>query len=182
MYVGFSRFLIALCVIGVGFGAAFGAGVLVGKGQGAATVASAAPATPGAAAAAGRGAGGGQGGGGAAGGGAGGGAGAQALNGVIDSVTPTSIIVRQASGTAVTIAVNEQTAIRRNDSGTIQDLRAGTQVIVQPDAAMVATSVQIVPAGGAGAGGRPGANAAAATATATPGGNRGAGGTPAAGR
>ena len=164
MYVRFGRVLVALCVVGIGFGAVFGAGVVVGKGGRTAIVA--ASATPGAAVA------------------SGGGAGSQAVNGVIESVTPTSIVVRQNSGTMVTIAVNAQTAVRKNDAGTVQDLTAGTPVIVVPDAAMVATSVQIVAAGagggvGAGGGGRAGANGGGAAPSGTARGNRAGGAAPA---
>ena len=179
MYIGFSRLLVALCVVGLGFGAVFGAGVVYGRGQRPAAAIAAAPATPGAAGAAAAATGAGSGGqGGFGGAGAAGGAGAPAVNGVIDSATPTSIVVRQASGTAVTIAVNAQTVVRKNEVGTAQDLSAGTQVIVAPDAAMVATSVLIVAAGGSGGAGPGAGGRTGAGSSGTPGGNRAAGGAP----
>ncbi|RLT35621.1 MAG: hypothetical protein DWI59_02425 [Chloroflexi bacterium] len=166
MYIGFGRLLAALAVVGLACGAVFGAGVVYGRTQRPAAPAKvAATSTPSGAVAAP---------GGGAGGAGQGGAGVQPVTGVIDAVTPTSIVVRQPSGTAVTVGVNAQTVVRKNEVGTTQDLSAGTQVIVVPDAAMIATSVQVVSAGEAGAGGR--AGGARAGATGTPGGARQAGG------
>jgi len=180
VYVNFSRFLAGLAVVGVLFGVVFGVGVATGRAQRPAAVvatattgaASSASATPPGAAPSGAGAGTG---GGAFGGGGGGGA---PLTGAVETVSTTTMAVKTATGETVNVTLNSQTAVRRIESGTVQDLRQGDQVIVARDAASVATSVQVVPPGtslgvGGGAGPRGGAAAtgtpaAGATPSGTP--------------
>lgn len=166
MYVGFSRFLIALAAIGLGFGAVFGSGVAVGKGQAPkAVVANTGTAAAASGAASGAGAGIGVGGAGGFGGGAGGGA----VTGSVDRLSATSMTVKTAAGESVTLTLNPQTMVRKLDAGTVSDIKQGDAVLVQRDAATsTATSVQLLPPGaiGGGAGARGGA---APGASGTPG-------------
>lgn len=155
MYVGFRSFLGALVIVGLGLGAVFGLGVTVGGGK---------PAPADAASGAG-----GSGGGGT-------GAGGQAISGTVDSATATSLVVRVTDGSTVTLALTERTVIRKTETGSAQDLRAGVQVLATREGASNAATVSIVPAGSAlpapGGGARgPGAGASAtpgARGTATP--------------
>jgi len=177
VYVNFSRFLAGLAVVGVLFGVVFGVGVATGRAQRPAAVVATAPTTPGGATggasstsattgaapagAPGAGAGG------AAAFGVGGGGGAP-LTGSVESVSATAMAVKTSTGETVNVTLNGQTAVRRIEAGTVQDVKQGDQVIVTRDAASVATAVQVVPPGtplgvGGGAGPRGGA-----TATGTP--------------
>ncbi len=183
MYVNFTRFLAGLAVVGVLFGVVFGVGVATGRAQrpAAAVVATAptasgsaggassagAPAGIAPAGAAGTSAGGGA----TFGGGASGGA---PVTGAVESVSATAMMVKTATGEMVNVTLNGQTAVRRIETGTVQDVKQGDQVIVTRDAASIATTVQIVPPGtapGAGTGPRGGAAATGTPAAgATPGG------------
>lgn len=169
MYVGFSRFLIALAAIGLGFGAVFGSGVAVGKGQapkavvantGTGAAGAGAAAAPGAAsgAAAGQGA-----------GSFGDGSGGGAVTGSVDTVSATSMTVKTAAGESVTLTLKPQTTVRKFEDGAVSDIKQGAQVLVQRDSATsTATSVQLLPPGGIG-GGVGGRGGAAPGASGTPG-------------
>jgi hypothetical protein len=178
MYVGFRSFLGALVVVGLSLGASFGLGVAFGakpapvvaaSTTGNATGGAGAGAGAGAAASAGGGAAAGATGGGGAGFGAGGG---QAVSGTVESATPTSLVVKSADGTMVTLALTLQTVIRKTDTGTAQDLKAGVQVLATREGASNAATVSIVPAGttlpGAGGPRGGGGGAPGARGTATP--------------
>jgi hypothetical protein len=146
MYMGFGRFLGALCVVGLAMGATLGIGIAVGRGDGS----TAAGATPSGTATA-------QGvaqtasGGGAAGLAALAGVGtrdAAIVSGTVQEITPTSMVVRVADGSTVSVTLNAETIVRKTEAGSLQDVQPGAQVLVTRDsAAAVATNVQLVPAG-----------------------------------
>src|SRR4051812_49428385 len=124
MYVGFSRFLMVLAAVGLGFGVVFGAGVAGRPGPGpketgghTATGAAGAGAAGAGAGAAGAGGGGF---GGFSGGAAGGGA---AVTGSVDTVSATSMTVKTTTGESVTLALNPQTAVRKLDNGAVSDIK-----------------------------------------------------------
>lgn len=162
MYIGFRGFLGALVVIGLGMGVSFGLGAAFAeKPAPAAAAASTTGGAPnGTAASSGAGAGGGFGGGG------------QAVSGTVESATSTSLVLKSADGTTVTLVLTPQTVIRKTDTGTAQDLKAGVQVLATREGASNAATVSIVPAGttlpGAGGGTRAGGGGPGARATATP--------------
>lgn len=174
MYVGFRSFLGALVVLGLSLGASYGLGVATAENSAPAVAANSAAGAgaAGSAAAAASGAGA------AAGGGGAGflGGGGQTVAGTVESATPTSLVVKTADGTMVTLALTAQTVIRKTDTGTAQDLKAGTQVLATREGTTNAATVSIVSAGttlpGAGGGGpRSGGGGAGSTtprATATP--------------
>ena len=181
MYVNFTRFLAGLAVVGVLFGVVFGVGVATGRAQRPAAVVATATAAATGAGATGAGAPSGTptagAGGGAVGGGFGaGGGGGAPLTGAVESVSATAMVVKTATGETVNVTLNGQTAVRRIETGTVQDVKPGDQVIVTRDAASVATSVQVVPPGtplGGGAGPRgsatpTGTSAAGVTPSGTP--------------
>jgi hypothetical protein len=153
MYIGFGRFLAALCVVGVALGAVFGLGMAVGRGDrtmatAATTPSTGSPATgqsvaPGVGGEAPLG---------------GGGDGAGVVSGAVEAITPTSITIRTNAGATVSLALNAQTAVRKIEAGSLEDVQAGSQVLVTRDASSVATNVQLVPQGAAGraGGGTPG--------------------------
>lgn len=154
MHLGFGRFLLALAIVGLALGGAFGLGVARGRDSGStAPVAAAAQtgARNGGAAAA------------AATGTAAGGAAARgnAITGTVESVNGASVVVRTSSG-AVTVTTNDQTAVRRLESATLQDVQPGNEVAVvgrqAADGATSAASIQILGPGAAASGnqgGRP---------------------------
>ncbi len=175
MYIGFRKFLGVLGIVGVALGIVFGSGVAVGRGQ----TTLAAPAAATGVAAAGGGA---SGSGGlaaaAANGAAGGGSGDGLVTGSVESVTPTSLVVKTAAGQNVALTVNAQTMVRRIEAGALQDLKAGEQVVVTRDASSVATGVQVVPPGVTLPGGGAGRGGAGASGSAIPSGTAPAKGTP----
>ncbi len=178
MYIGFRKFLGVLGIVGVALGIMFGSGVAVGRGQ----TTSTAPAAATGVAAAGGGASGSGGLAAAAAAGAGsggrGGSGDGLVTGSVESVTPTSLVVKTAAGQNVALTVNAQTMVRRIEASALQDLKAGEQVVVTRDASSVATGVQVVPPGVTLPGGGAGRGGAGASGSAIPSGTAPAKGTP----
>lgn len=176
MYVGFRGFLAALVVIGLGMGVSFGLGIAFGEKPAAtaaaATTAGGVPAGAPSGAAASTGAGASAGGTVPAGAAGFGGGGGQPVSGTVESATATSLVVKAADGTSVTLTLTPQTVIRKTDTGTTQDLKAGVQVLATREGAANAATVTIVPAGttlpGAGGGPRSGGGNPGARGTATP--------------
>ena len=136
----FKFLLIGIIVLGLGVGAAFGAGTAYGRGSAPKAATSAATASQGrtgqsttdstgaaAFAAAG---------------------GRPAAFGTVESVSGNSIAVKTQSGTT-TVKTDDKTTIRKTVTGTLDDLTAGTSVVVTGDAgadgSVTATSISINP-------------------------------------